>query len=308
MLDNCTFIIALVIWSILWLAIELSTTLNMKTMLKHKEDQRGNKWLEFFKITSLHGYGYLFRYVHTLFGLNFFSQVIKQTLSSENKPFSHTVGWAFVIITAMIGVSVLLYINIDEFIRSSVTYNLDSPTTPLSEVYFPSIVICNMNKLRKSFIFSLLKDPTLSHMKFHDLLRIIDNALISGKDANVGHQDLSDEESKIIDAIFNSTVYEELFQELLTQARTPNASFCNIPIAKPHFLSSVDVNEDTLPNLKQSTVLEIASQFRERDLVVQVNFTGFGAFYSSQFTTDVSDTCVWFTPYWKEPKDMFSLL
>lgn len=196
--------------------------------------------------------------------------------------------------------------NIDEFIRSSVSFNLESPTTPLSEVYFPSIVICNMNKLRKSFIFSLLRDPELSKIEYYDLLRIIDQVFIDGR-SNTTDQDLSQDEGEIVDAIFRSSVYEELFQEVITQALRPNASLGTIPIAKWHILNLVNINETTVKELKRSSVVELASQFRDRELIAQVDFAGFGAYYESRFTTDISETCVWFTPFWKQPRDMHSL-
>jgi hypothetical protein len=31
----------------------------------------------------------------------------------------------------------------------------------LEEVFFPSMVICNMNTLRRSFIYSLIEDPKM---------------------------------------------------------------------------------------------------------------------------------------------------
>jgi hypothetical protein len=35
-----------------------------------------------------------------------------------------------------------------EFRDATVAYNLESPTVPLDEVFFPSMVVCNMNTLR----------------------------------------------------------------------------------------------------------------------------------------------------------------
>ncbi|XP_059078307.1 uncharacterized protein LOC131876825 [Tigriopus californicus] len=257
----------------------------IRSKFEEYSSSRKQKWLEFCRLTSLHGYGYLFR---------------------ENKPLSHTIGWVIVIIVSLICVSILLYMNIDEFVRSSVSFNLESPTTPLSEVYFPSIVICNMNKLRKSFIFSLLRDPKLSQIPYHDLLRIIDQVFIDGR-TNTTNQALSEEEGKIIDSILQSRVYDDLFQEVLSQALKPNASLGNIPIAKWHILNLVDINEDTIAEIKRSSVVEAAAQFRDEEMITQVDFAGYGAFYESRFTTDISETCVWFTPFWERPSDMHSL-
>ena len=46
-----------------------------------------------------------------------------------------------------------------EYRESTVSYNLESRTVPLDDVFFPSTLICNMNNLRKSFILEVLHDP-----------------------------------------------------------------------------------------------------------------------------------------------------
>ena len=61
----------------------------------------------------------------------------------------------------MVCVAIFMTFSIEDFIDADVSFGLDSPTVSLDEVYFPSLVICNANTLRRSFIYSLLKDPLL---------------------------------------------------------------------------------------------------------------------------------------------------
>lgn len=209
------------------------------------------------------------------------------------------------IIASMSCLSVLLYMNIDEFIRSSVSFNLESATTPLSEVYFPSIAICNMNKLRKSFIYTLLKDPALSNNDYNDLLQVIDKVFINGLDETTN---LTKKESELVNITINSPTFEKLFQESLSQAMKSNVSLGDIPISKWHYLSAFTINNETIADIRRASVIELASQFRDGEMITQIDFSGFGAFYAPSVHTDISESCVWLSPFWTEPSDVLSLL
>jgi hypothetical protein len=94
------------------------------------------RFKEFCGLTSLHGFPFCFR---------------------EGKPLSHTVFWMLIIVASTGCVGFLLYFNVLDFIEASVSFNLQSPTNTLDDVYFPSVALCNMNLLRKSFIKELIK-------------------------------------------------------------------------------------------------------------------------------------------------------
>lgn len=54
----------------------------------------------------------------------------------------------------------------------------------LEEVFFPSMVICNMNTLRRSFIYTIIEDPKLKAMNvtFTELHKIVHLVFIAGED------------------------------------------------------------------------------------------------------------------------------
>ena len=65
----------------------------------------------------------------------------------------------------------------------------------LEHVFFPSVAICNMNTLRRSFITSLMSDEKIQEKtNFHQLIHLINGVFISG-----GKDELSSEEAEIID-------------------------------------------------------------------------------------------------------------
>ena len=75
-------------------------------------------------------------------------------------------------------------------------YNINSPTVSLDEVYFPSVAICNMNNLRRSFIKSLETDQIIqSRIGEIDLEDLIDDVFLSGK-----KYELSETEEEIIES------------------------------------------------------------------------------------------------------------
>ena len=88
------------------------------------------------------------------------------------------------------------YLFFLEFTDSTVVYNIKSPTVDLNSVYFPSVVVCNLNILRRSFIMSLLNETKLGqNVDFVQLHSLIDNGFLSG-----GNIELSNEEQDIINS------------------------------------------------------------------------------------------------------------
>ena len=57
---------------------------------------------------------------------------------------------------------------------------------PLDDVFFPSLSLCNMNTLRKSFIHSLMTDPSLKALtNYKELFHLVDEHFIQGVKADL---------------------------------------------------------------------------------------------------------------------------
>lgn len=52
---------------------------------------------------------------------------------------------------------------------------------------------------------------------------------------------------------------------------------------------------------------EIASQYRNREMIARIRFPGYGAFIDPGFSTDLSETCTWLSSFVKEPDDTYDL-
>ena len=59
---------------------------------------------------------------------------------------------------------------------------------------------------------------------------------------------------------------------------------------------------------KRKYFSDVVSQFRPSDLLLLVDFKGEGIHHDGgSFSTDISDTCHWFTPFVKKPTDFYDL-
>jgi len=187
-----------------------------------------------------------------------------------------------------------------------VSYNLESPTVALDDVFFPSVVICNMNVLRKSFIQALMDDPILSNLTtFDELLLLINSYYIKGV-----KQVLSPKEELITNRIFESEIYNAQYDEFIKTAVNDEEvpDLANIYVAKYHSLKDVDEGERYDPKYKLAYLLEVATPYRAKETLIRLEFNGAGMHHDGGgFATDISDTCHWISPFVRPPGDFFDL-
>ncbi len=132
-----------------------------------------SRFKQFCESTSLHGFKFY---------------------SVSNFSPGHVFFWTVVITTSIVSSAYIMKTHVEEFFGETVSYNLESPTVPLDDVFFPSVTICNMNALRKSFIQFLMTDPVISGLAtFSELWKLVDGVYITG-----GKEDLSGLERQIV--------------------------------------------------------------------------------------------------------------
>ena len=85
---------------------------------------------EFCNHTSLHGWRYL-------------------ADSKMSKP--KNMFWFLILCSSITGATILIYYNTLTFKNATVITAVETMTAPLSEIFFPSITVCNINQARKSF-------------------------------------------------------------------------------------------------------------------------------------------------------------
>ncbi len=114
----------------------------------------------------------------SLHGFNF--------LVYPGQTWSQIIFWIAIVVTSLAGASFLVFNNVADFAASTVTYDLVTQTHPLSDVIFPSLAICNMNQLRSSFIWSLIKDPSLNDIPYMHVHQLLEKTFIRVSSAGAG--------------------------------------------------------------------------------------------------------------------------
>ena len=80
--------------------------------------------------------------------------------------------WTLIVTASVISGAYFLHDNTHEFLNSTVQTTLDG-SVALSEVYFPSVVVCNINQIRKSFFAELgfYENDTLVRIMYEDFIK-----------------------------------------------------------------------------------------------------------------------------------------
>ena len=63
--------------------------------------------------------------------------------------------WSLFIVLSFMTAGFLVYKTTEDYLNSTIETKIDSLNVPVSEIYFPSVVICNMNQVRKSYFEEL---------------------------------------------------------------------------------------------------------------------------------------------------------
>ena len=58
--------------------------------------------------------------------------------------------WLLIVIGALCVAAFFLYMAANDFTNSTVVTSIETTTAPLSEVFFPTIIICSINQIRQS--------------------------------------------------------------------------------------------------------------------------------------------------------------
>ena len=97
-------------------------------------------WETFCGDTSLHGYQYIGRYLRSSQNINSIQQFIHR---KERRPV-----WVVVVLMSILGAIGFLMYNIDEYMESFTVTTLQSSTSQLKNIFYPSVPICRMNQIR----------------------------------------------------------------------------------------------------------------------------------------------------------------
>ena len=124
--------------------------------------------------------------------------------------------WAIVITTSLIGLTFLSKDAINNYTTSTIKVEIEDRSAPLTDAFFPSVIICNISPLRKSFIY-WLKAGLQQEGEGASTTRLFD--LIGLNFFKTSNQATSAEDAALLDRIFSSRFYAKEFGRFLEDRR-----------------------------------------------------------------------------------------
>ena len=259
---------------------------------KYKEPLNMKKlWAERFKEfcdqTSLHGWSYLEK-GETMKILTILKRIL----------------WSCVIIGSAIACGLFVVKRIIEYVESDVVIRTESRSESLSEIYFPSVVICNINPLRKSFMYEVLQNTTISNnkTKITHLWNDIIKTYFSGIDQSEWSPPAQELE-QMMKEFRTSPKYIELARLFLEQ-EVNETTFTNKHNTTEIFYSHglIDDEYQIKETLLQDPTLfkllpHLSRQYQLNDMILDIDWLGsdLGVYYEPSFGTDFG-ICDWITP------------
>lgn len=109
--------------------------------------------------------------------------------------------------------------------------------------------------------------------------------------------------------MFSSETYNNLFRELYSSVQSDQGimkkDWCNVALVKWHVLGDVQINTtEEEAKYSRAYITELAAQFREEEFILRIQLKGYGVQFQVGFSTDVSESCIWITPFIKYSEDM----
>ena len=107
--------------------------------------------------------------------------------------------------------------------------------------------------------------------------------------------------------ILKSKVYNDMYEEYVaisSSKHIQDPEFSNVFVYHWHSIMDVDEDDWFTDEQKKISILQVANQYRQKDMFVNFQFNGAGINHDGGgFSTDISETCHWLTPFVLEPED-----
>lgn len=109
--------------------------------------------------------------------------------------------------------------------------------------------------------------------------------------------------------MLKSDTYFAMFEELLEGIQEEGIiqrDWTNVDLVKWHILqqnSEIHTHEDKI-RYGRAYVTELAAQYREAEFLLRLQLKGSGVQVQIGFSTDISESCIWITPFIKPSEDM----
>ena len=231
-------------------------------------------------------------------------------IGSRSASFGQRIFWLFTLSTFMVLAGYLVKMNISAYDNSVTTIKIDDRTADLSDAYFPSVVICNINQLRKSFIYwlheNIHENGLLNEKSIHilDVFSLVKTHFFRGHEEGLHEHFTPEDQDELLDLILESKFYEEKFDQFYIK----NLDALNLIVSSDNNLVHYDDVYDAKDLLGEysnltklayhkSFLQAMAGQWTIGQMILMIKWrgNGDGIWYQTGYSTDYG-VCQWVTP------------
>ena len=263
------------------------------SMETNKNESFLHVFQEFCCKTSMHGWGFV---------------------GAPSTPVWHRIFWLLVIFSSVGAAVYLLKDTVDDFTSYTTKINIEDRSKDLEEAFFPSVVVCNINPLRKSFIYWIhnqLEQQGLTNISKTQIFNLIGRQFFKTK-----NEDITPEDEHLLDFILDSQFFEEYFRKFLAEMKKKSGQ--SLSKTEVYFYNHAHVSTDSLGPYNNLTKRvyhenffhEIAGQWRVGQMIPFLMWNGMnpkdpsnrsGVYFETGFGTSYG-VCSWITPFYQMPE------
>ena len=227
--------------------------------------------------------------------------------------------WFTVLLGSFFAAGYFIKTNVVIFVNTYTMINIDDRTSDLDNIHFPSVAICNINPLRKSFIYWIyenLQARGQTDVSVGDIFDAIGSQYFS---SNENIDELTDEKNtELLDDILESDFFEVEFRKFMDEkinksdfsiSGKKNTVFIYNQLEDGEVEDFVGDYSDSTKALWHKTFLqELASQWRQGQMIPFLQWSGMdpddpqnetgGVFLEIGYATSFG-ICNFITPYFR---------
>ena len=236
-------------------------------------------------------------------------------LGSPTTSKAQKVFWLLVILSSA-GIAVyLLQDTLDSFTSTTTKINIHDRSADLLEAYFPSVVVCNINPLRKSFIYWIhaqLKVAGRSDVSIKRVFDLFGNQFLDASNKTISQEDLS-----LLNFIFDSDFFEKYFRDFwaeISKKTIENLSKTDVFLYNSGLEEAEKefgpYNNKTKRIYHENFWNELAGQWKIGQMIPYIMWNGMdptdpdnrtGVYFQNGYGTSYG-VCSWISPFYRMPK------
>ena len=239
---------------------------------------------------------------------------------SPQASFFQKLFWLLVILFSFAVSLKLIHFQSYFYLNSFIKINIEDRSADLEDTYFPSVVICNVNPLRKSFIYWLQENLEINDWKNISITNTFD--LMFSQYFSPKNGETSEETKKLTEYILQSKFFQDYFENFRNERiKTQNLSISSEmnKIFMYEFLNDEDELLATLGEYTESTrktyhenfLHQLASQWKIGQMIPHIRWDGMdpddrngtgGVYLELGFGTNYG-VCTFISPFYRMPPE-----